>query len=185
MQERGAPQGQEKGSAQGKDAPVEKGKGQVQGKDAPADKGKGQVQGKDAPAEKGKGQVQGKDAPSEKGKGQAQGKDAPAEKGKGQVQGKDAPAEKGKAQQGAGGGSMTAEQRTTIRETVISKGPRVTSVNFSVSVGTVIPRTVTLVVLPAAFIEIYPQYRGRRYFVYDEQIIIVDDDFKIIAIITV
>ncbi len=113
--------------------------------------------------------------------------DAPAEKGKGQVQqGKDAPAEKGKAQQGAGGTStMTAEQRTTIRETVISKGPRVTNVNFSVSVGTVVPRTVTLVVLPVAFVEIYPQYRGRRYFVYNEQIIVVDDDFKIIAIITV
>ena len=63
--------------------------------------------------------------------------------------------------------------------------PRVSSVNFSVSVGTVVPRTVRVVVVPSVLIEVYPQYRGRKYFVYNDQIIIVDDDFRIIAVITV
>jgi hypothetical protein len=211
-QDRGAQQGQDRG-AQGKDAPAQtdrdKGKAQkgAQDKDAPAqtdrDKGKAQkgAQDKDAPAQtdrdKGKAQkgAQDKDAPAQtdrdKGKAQkgAQDKDAPAQtdrdKGKAQkgAQDKDGPAQtdrdKGKA------GTMTTEQRTRVRETVINKGPKVTNVNFSVSVGTVVPRTVSLVVVPAVFVEIYPQYRGRKYFVYNEQIIIVDDDLKIIAVITV
>ena len=191
-QDRGAQQGQDRG-AQGKDAPAQtdrdKGKAQkgAQDKDAPAqtdrDKGKAQkgAQDKDAPAQ----------TDRDKGKAQkgAQDKDGPAQtdrdKGKAQkgAQDKDGPAQtdrdKGKA------GTMTTEQRTRVRETVITKGPKVTNVNFSVSVGTVVPRTVTLVVVPAVFVEIYPQYRGRKYFVYNEQIIIVDDDLKIIAVITV
>jgi Protein of unknown function (DUF1236) len=191
-QDRGAQQGQDRG-AQGKDAPAQtdrdKGKAQkgAQDKDAPAqtdrDKGKAQkgAQDKDAPAQ----------TDRDKGKAQkgAQDKDAPAQtdrdKGKAQkgAQDKDGPAQtdrdKGKA------GTMTTEQRTRVRETVINKGPKVTNVNFSVSVGTVVPRTVSLVVVPAVFVEIYPQYRGRKYFVYNEQIIIVDDDLKIIAVITV
>ena len=191
-QDRGAQQGQDRG-AQGKDAPAQtdrdKGKAQkgAQDKDAPAqtdrDKGKAQkgAQDKDAPAQ----------TDRDKGKAQkgAQDKDGPAQtdrdKGKAQkgAQDKDGPAQtdrdKGKA------GTMTTEQRTRVRETVITKGPKVTNVNFSVSVGTVVPRTVSLVVVPAVFVEIYPQYRGRKYFVYNEQIIIVDDDLKIIAVITV
>ena len=172
-QDRGAQQGQDRG-AQGKDAPAQtdrdKGKAQkgAQDKDAPAqtdrDKGKAQkgAQDKDAPAQR---------TDRDKGKAQkgAQDKDGPAQTDR----------DKGKA------GTMTTEQRTRVRETVITKGPKVTNVNFSVSVGTVVPRTVTLVVVPAVFVEIYPQYRGRKYFVYNEQIIIVDDDLKIIAVITV
>jgi Protein of unknown function (DUF1236) len=171
-QDRGAQQGQDRG-AQGKDAPAQtdrdKGKAQkgAQDKDAPAqtdrDKGKAQkgAQDKDAPAQ----------TDRDKGKAQkgAQDKDGPAQTDR----------DKGKA------GTMTTEQRTRVRETVINKGPKVTNVNFSVSVGTVVPRTVSLVVVPAVFVEIYPQYRGRKYFVYNEQIIIVDDDLKIIAVITV
>ena len=93
--------------------------------------------------------------------------------------------ERGQAGQAGGAATMTTQQRTRIRQTVITKGPRVTNVDFSVSVGTVVPRTVKLVVVPSVLVEIYPQYRGRKYFVYEEQIIIVDDDFKIVAVITV
>jgi hypothetical protein len=90
----------------------------------------------------------------------------------------------GQAGQG-GSATLTPEQRTRVRETVITRGPRVTSVDFAVRVGTVIPRSVTLVVVPAVLVEFYPQYRGRKYFVYNDEIIIVDDEFRIVAVIQV
>jgi hypothetical protein len=68
---------------------------------------------------------------------------------------------------------------------VITRGPRVTSVDFAVRVGTVVPRTVTVIEVPALLVEFYPQYRGRKYFVYNDEIIIVDDQFRIIAVIQV
>ncbi len=59
-----------------------------------------------------------------------------------------------------------------------------TNVNFSLSVGTVVPRTVTLVVLPATVVEIYPAWRGYRYFLVGDQIIIVEPDtLRIVMII--
>jgi hypothetical protein len=77
--------------------------------------------------------------------------------------------------------TLTAEQRTRVRERVITRGPRVTSVNFSVSVGTVIPRTVTVVEVPTVLVELYPQYRGRKYFIYNDEIIIVDNEYRMVA----
>jgi Protein of unknown function (DUF1236) len=85
----------------------------------------------------------------------------------------------------AGTASLTTEQRTRIRETVITRGPKVTNVNFTVRVGTVVPRTVHLVEVPTVLVEVYPQYRGRKYFVYQDEIIIVDDDMRIVAVLTV
>jgi hypothetical protein len=83
--------------------------------------------------------------------------------------------------------TLTTEQRTRIRETVIVGGnaPRVSSVNFSLSVGTVVPRTVTVVAVPEVIVEFYPQYRGLLYFVVGDQIIIVDQSHKIVAVISV
>ena len=81
---------------------------------------------------------------------------------------------------------MTPEQRTRIRETVIRSGnaPRVTNVNFALSVGTVVPRTVTVVVLPTTVVEIYPAWRGYKYFLVGDQIIIVEPDtLRIVMII--
>ncbi len=68
---------------------------------------------------------------------------------------------------------------------MISSGPKVSSVNFSLSVGTVVPRTVTVVAVPAIIVEVYPQYRGLMYFVVGDQIIIVDQSHKIVAVISV
>jgi hypothetical protein len=62
----------------------------------------------------------------------------------------------GQAAQGEGSqGSktLTTEQRTTIRNTVVSKGPRATNVNFSVSVGTTVPTSVRVVAVPSTLIE--------------------------------
>ena len=59
-----------------------------------------------------------------------------------------------------------------------------TNVNFSLTVGTVVPRTVTVVVLPAVVVEIYPAWRGYKYFLVGDRIVIVDPDtLRIVMII--
>jgi uncharacterized protein DUF1236 len=81
---------------------------------------------------------------------------------------------------------VTTEQRTQIRQTILKQGnaPRVTNVNFTVSVGTVVPSTVQVVVLPPAIVEIYPRWRGYRYFIVDERIVIVEPNtLRIVFII--
>lgn len=81
---------------------------------------------------------------------------------------------------------MTTEQRTQIREKVISTGPKVTNVNFSLNVGTVVPRTVRVVDVPPVIIDIHPEWRGYRYFVVNDQVIIVErDSLRIVAVLDV
>ena len=83
--------------------------------------------------------------------------------------------------------TLTVEQKTKVRETVLrgSSAPRVTSVNFNVSVGTVVPTTVRVVELPPVLIEYYPDWRGYLYFVYNDEIIVVDRNHRIIAVLEV
>jgi hypothetical protein len=83
--------------------------------------------------------------------------------------------------------SLTSEQRTKIRSSVLTRNaPRVTSVNFSVNVGTVVPRSVRLVTVPAPLIEIHPAWRGYMYFVHDDRIVIVEPgSLRIVTIIEV
>ncbi|WP_315832594.1 DUF1236 domain-containing protein [Bradyrhizobium prioriisuperbiae] len=81
---------------------------------------------------------------------------------------------------------MTSEQRTQIREKVIATGPRVTNVNFSLNVGTVVPRTVQVVDVPTVIIDMHPEWRGYRYFVVNDQVIIVErDSLRIVAVLDV
>lgn len=87
---------------------------------------------------------------------------------------------------GAASANITTEQRTRIRQTVMStsNAPRVSKVDFSVSVGTAVPRTVHLVPVPTTIVEIQPAWRGYMYFIVGEQIVIVEPDtHKIIAVI--
>ncbi len=75
------------------------------------------------------------------------------------------------------GGSvtLTTEQKTKVRSTVLtSSAPRVTNINFSINVGTVVPRTVKIVAVPTTLVEIHPAWRGYMYFVYNDEIIIVE-----------
>jgi Protein of unknown function (DUF1236) len=87
----------------------------------------------------------------------------------------------------AGQKTLTVEQKTKVRETVLrgSSAPRVTSVNFNISVGTVVPTTVRVVELPPVLIEYYPDWRGYLYFVYNDEIIVVDRNHRIVAVLQV
>jgi len=98
----------------------------------------------------------------------------------------------GRAEQGskASGGTnsvtLTTEQRTKVRQTVLSSGPKVGKVDFSISEGMVIPRSVHVVEVPEVLIDIHPEWRGFRYFVYNDEIIIVEPDtLRIVAIVEV
>ena len=70
---------------------------------------------------------------------------------------------------------LSEQQQTRVRETVLKqRGGRVTNVNFSITVGTRVPRSVQLAALPAAVIEIVPEYRSYRYVVVRDDIVIID-----------
>jgi hypothetical protein len=84
--------------------------------------------------------------------------------------------------------SFTPEQRTKIREVVIKErdAPRVSKVDFSLSVGTVVPRTVRVVAVPEVIVEYHPEWRGFRYFLVNDQLVIVEPDtLRIVAIVDV
>ena len=96
--------------------------------------------------------------------------------------------QQGQAGQAGGGAQaqISTEQRTQIRQTVMRVGdaPRVSSVNFSLSVGTVVPRTVKYVLLPPRVVEIYPAWRGYHFFIVGDQIVIVESgSLRIVAVI--
>lgn len=81
---------------------------------------------------------------------------------------------------------LSEQQRTNFHQTILKeKGVnRVSRVNFSISVGTRIPRTVRLVVLPATVLSFAPEYRSYRYFVVDDQICVVDPNtYEIVDVI--
>jgi len=83
--------------------------------------------------------------------------------------------------------SLTVEQKSTIRRTVLTgSAPRVTNVNFDIRIGTVVPRTVRVAPLPVTLIEIEPEWRGYMYFVYNDEIIVVEPStLRIVAVLEV
>jgi hypothetical protein len=73
------------------------------------------------------------------------------------------------------GAKLSTEQRTKI--TSVIREQRVapaTKVNFSISIGTRVPRTVSFHALPREVVTIYPQWRGYEYFLVNNQIIVVN-----------
>ena len=104
----------------------------------------------------------------------------------------------GSAQVNGRGGARTAEgvnvqlneqQRTEIRTTVINgrNAPRVGHVDFDVRVGTVVPRErIHVVPVPETLVRIEPRWRGFLYFVYEDEIVIVNPrDMHIVAVLPV
>lgn len=88
--------------------------------------------------------------------------------------------------QGAAGtsASLSTEQRTQIRSTI--KGQqRATNVNFSISVGTRVPRAgVRFYPVSRQLVQIYPSWRGYDYFLVGDQIIVVNPrTLEIVAVL--
>ena len=83
------------------------------------------------------------------------------------------------------GAKISTEQRTQI--TSVIREQRVqptTNVNFSISVGTRVPRDVTFHTVPERVVTIYPEWRGFKFILVKEQIVIVDPNtFEIVAVL--
>jgi len=163
----------------------------AQGKDSPKDKAQPQRTQRDRNQTTGQGQRDQGQSPTQTQRDQSptqQGQSPQRQQGQ-QGQAPQGQAQQGQAQQGQSGGkaALTTEQRTKIRETVLVGGnaPRATNVNFSVTVGTTVPTSVRVVAVPQVLVEIYPEYRGHMYFVVGDEIIIVDRNHRIIAVIAV
>ena len=115
-------------------------------------------------------------------------KDMKAENRNGNMNADSKGAADGKSQtvgQAGAGGKLSSEQRTRI-STVI-RGQHVqpmTNVNFSISIGTRVPRDVSFHPLPAEVVTYYPEWRGYEFILVNEQIVIIDPrTFEIVAII--
>jgi hypothetical protein len=96
----------------------------------------------------------------------------------------------GQAQQSgrAGGASvqLSQDQRTKIKDVIVRDRnvARVNGANFSVSVGTRVPRDVHVSVLPPEVVTIVPEYRGFEYVLVGDQLLIIDPDtLEIVAIL--
>jgi hypothetical protein len=169
----------------------DKSKSQTQGQaERDQDKAKSQTQGQtQREQDKSKSQTQGQ-APREQDRQQGQTqRDQDRQQGQNQR-------DQGRNQQGAREGdrggnvtvSFTTEQRTKIRETVFKErnAPRVSKVDFSIREGTIIPRTVHIVEVPDVIVQIHPEWRGYKYFIVDNELIIVESDtLRIVAVLDV
>jgi hypothetical protein len=77
--------------------------------------------------------------------------------------------------QAAAGGKLSTEQRTKITTVIKSQNVRpVTNVNFSISVGTRVPRDVGFHPLPAEIVTIYPEWRGYEFILVNNQILVIN-----------
>jgi len=81
--------------------------------------------------------------------------------------------------------NLSSEQRTRIHEVIgRNTSARVDHVDFTLSVGTRVPRTVHVVVLPDEIVRIVPEYRGFKYIIVRDEIVILDPDtLEIVAIL--
>ena len=79
--------------------------------------------------------------------------------------------------QAGAGAKLSTEQRTKITTVIKQQNVQpVTNVNFSISVGTRVPRGggVTFHALPAEIVTVYPQWRGYEYILVRDQILVID-----------
>jgi hypothetical protein len=84
---------------------------------------------------------------------------------------------------------LNDQQKAQVRTTIIQgrNAPRVDHVNFDIAVGTAIPRGgVRIVPVPETLVRIEPSWRGFEYFVYEQEIVIVNPrDMTIVAVLVV
>jgi hypothetical protein len=87
--------------------------------------------------------------------------------------------------QAGAGAKLSGEQRTKITTVIRNQHVApVTNVNFSISVGTRVPRDVAFHPLPTEIVTIYPDWRGYQFILVSGQIVVIDpQSFEIVAVI--
>jgi Protein of unknown function (DUF1236) len=82
--------------------------------------------------------------------------------------------------------NLSTEQRTKITSVIRNEHVKsVDNVNFSVSVGTRVPREgVTFTTLPTEVVTIYPEWRGFKYILVRDEILVIDPNtYEIVAVL--
>jgi hypothetical protein len=87
--------------------------------------------------------------------------------------------------QAGAGAKLSTEQRTKITTVIRSQHVQpLNNVNFSVSVGTRVPRGVAFHPLPAEVVTVYPEWRGYEFVLVGDQIVVIDPrTLEIVAVI--
>jgi hypothetical protein len=88
--------------------------------------------------------------------------------------------------QAGAGAKLSTEQRTKITTVIRNEHVApVNNVNFSVSIGTRVPREgITLRPLPAEVVTVYPDWRGYEFIMVRNQILVIDPaTLEIVAIL--
>jgi Protein of unknown function (DUF1236) len=87
--------------------------------------------------------------------------------------------------QAGAGAKLSGEQRTRITTVIREQHVQpVTNVNFSISVGTRVPRDVSFHPLPAEIVTLYPDWRGYEFILVRNQILVVDpQSLEIVAVL--
>ena len=81
--------------------------------------------------------------------------------------------------------NINTQQRTRVAESITRLNVQpLNNVNFSLTVGTAVPRDVRLQTLPSDVVEIVPQYRGYSFFVVRDEIVIVEPStYQIVTVL--
>ena len=81
--------------------------------------------------------------------------------------------------------NINDQQRTRVAESITRLNVQpLTNVNFSLTVGTAVPRDIRLQTLPADVGEVVPQYRGYSFFVVRDEIVIVEPStYQIVTVL--
>jgi hypothetical protein len=87
--------------------------------------------------------------------------------------------------QAGAGAKLSGEQRTRITTVIKQQNIRpVEHVNFSISVGTRVPRDVGFHPLPVEIVTIYPEWRGYEFILVNNQILVIDPrTLEIVAVL--
>jgi Protein of unknown function (DUF1236) len=85
------------------------------------------------------------------------------------------------------GAKLSTEQRTRITTVIRNQhAAPLNSVNFTIAVGTRVPRDVTFYPLPTEIVTIYPEWRGYEYILVGDQILVIDPrSQEIVAVLDV
>lgn len=81
--------------------------------------------------------------------------------------------------------NINDQQRTRVAQSITRLNvPPLNNVNFSLTVGTAVPRDVRLQTLPSDIVEVVPQYRGYSFFVARDEIVIVEPStYQIVTVL--
>jgi hypothetical protein len=81
--------------------------------------------------------------------------------------------------------NINDQQRTRVAQSITRLNVQpLNNVNFSLTVGTAVPRDVRLQTLPSDVVEVVPQYRGYSFFVVRDEIVIVEPStYRIVTVL--